>query len=104
MYTQERAHQVIWNWRHRAETTDVVQTEDGNDFEGGEKEERPTADPVVNPSSHVTPGQLESLLERMRRTRIWRLGVNLGQGPIKFKVLLQQFWMQRPAVNQKVCQ
>ena len=73
MHTQERANLVIWNSRHRAETTDVVQTEDGNDFEGGE-EERPTTDPVVNPSSHAMPGQLESLLEHMRRDQNLALG------------------------------
>ena len=56
MYTQERANLVLWNLKHRAETTDPPS--EGED---------PTYDPAVRPESHDSPGNIETLLENMRR-------------------------------------
>ena len=65
MFTQERANLVIWNLRNRAETTD---TQDSNLPQAGEdaEEEGQTEDPLVEPNVH-SPGQIEALLENMRR-------------------------------------
>ena len=65
MFTQERANLVIWNLRNRAETTDPHDPNASRDGEG-EEEEPQTEDPTVEPPVH-SPGQIEALLENMRR-------------------------------------
>ena len=57
MFTQERANLVLWNMKHRAETTDPQ----------GEEEENPTNNPGGSAESHGSPGNIETLLENMRR-------------------------------------
>ena len=78
MFTQERANLVIWNLRNRAETTD---TQDSNLPQAGEdaEEEGQTEDPLVEPNVH-SPGQIEALLENMRREQNVALSNELWMG------------------------
>ena len=78
MFTQERANLVIWNLRNRAETTD---TQGSNLPQAGEdaEEEGQTEDPLVEPNVH-SPGQIEALLENMRREQNVALSNELWMG------------------------
>jgi len=57
MLIQERANLVLWNMRHKSETTDAA--EDGNGQERGE-EESPADDPEISPDAAV-------LLDNLRK-------------------------------------